>query len=84
MFRCGGCGNNTIAREKMNRIVVERRKKTYHVVKAIKSKKRRGRFKKIKKEMTVEGWEIVRELQLCPECYHAYQRRANRMLNKND
>ena len=61
MFKCQKCDKNTMAGEKCHKIVVETRPKTY----INQYKDRKGR----KHEKVTEGTEIVREINVCEECY---------------
>ena len=74
MFRCQNCGKLSKAGEKSYTIVVEKRPKKYKVdfVKIIKKHRpRRGwRKKKVRIMKITEGWEIVKEIRVCEECYH--------------
>jgi len=60
MFKCENTGCKVIVkpRQPENRIVVEIRETSYLV----------PRTKK-KKEQTTYGWEIVKEIKVCPDCY---------------
>ena len=82
MFRCEKCSQISKSGEKQNKLVVEKRDKTYHyyVVKI------RGHYgkneeiytetkpdpkdksKQILKEFNTKGWEIIRELKICGRC----------------
>ena len=73
MFRCENCGKLTKAGEKSYKVIVETRPKKYNVdfVKIIK-KHRPGkgrRKKKVRIKKVTEGWEIVKEIKVCEECY---------------
>lgn len=65
MFRCENthCHKITATRQPKNRIVLERRKRTYD--KPVK-KHKRGKIVGYEK---VIGWEIVKEISVCPDCY---------------
>ena len=56
MFRCQKCQQLTKPGESQRKMVVERRDKTYILPNG---------------EIT-EGWEIVREIFLCPSCADRY------------
>lgn len=62
MFRCDQCLEITRPHESMNRIVVDKRDKSYH------NKIRSEDPFTPKKETITKGWEIVREKKLCPTC----------------
>jgi hypothetical protein len=55
MFKCEKCGKISNPGETSNKVVVEKRDKTY-------------RYKKDKVEMTSHGWEIKKEIIVCDEC----------------
>ena len=73
MFRCENCGKLTKAGEKSYKVIVETRPKKYKVdfVKIIKKHRpgRGWRRKKIRIKKVTEGWEIVKEIRVCEECY---------------
>jgi len=74
MFRCEYCGKLSKPKEKSYTVVVQKRPKTYHVnfVKII-VKRRPGKGKrKIKKYINkvTQGWEIVKEIRVCENCYN--------------
>ncbi len=60
MFRCDGCKEFTRPNEKMHKLIVDKRPKTYH-----------NKVKKdeTKKDSVTKGWEIAREKDLCGSCY---------------
>ena len=62
-FKCKRNGGtpNTPPKQPANKIIIERRPKTYQRV--IKKGKRRGFIEEI------EGWEIAKELTVCAICY---------------
>ena len=76
MFRCQNehCGALVPPRQPVNRIVTERRQQTYQ--KPIR-KRKRG---KIIRWDDVEGWEIVKEIQVCPKCFRKLTGREPRMV----
>ena len=53
MYKCGNCGINSEASEKMTKVVVEKRNKIYT-----------GTFG----EVIGQGWEIVKEIGVCLKC----------------
>lgn len=63
MFQCENdtCRKMTEPGQPVNRVVTERRDKTYQ------RKLRRGRDKG--KVIFVQGWEIVKEIEVCPPCF---------------
>lgn len=81
-FKCQKCNKTSQPYEKQNKVVVEKRNRSYHyyVVKVrnphgkikeiyteIKPDER-DRNKQILKEFNSRGWEIVQELRVCEEC----------------
>lgn len=69
MFKCQDCGAQMPAGQPENRIVVESRPCTYPPV----TKNKSRRF------FRPEGWEIVREDKVCPDCYERItQKPANK------
>ena len=58
MFKCRKCGEVQRPRVKSNLLPVEVRTKTYSTWN-----------EEEKKEKISKGWEIVREIILCPDCY---------------
>jgi hypothetical protein len=63
LYRCDKCNSISSIGDKENRVVVETRKKTYKN----RIKTRRGHRTK-----TSEGFETVREIKLCGDCYGDY------------
>lgn len=63
MFACGNCNTTVTHRQPANKIVTEKRLRSYE--KLI----RRGPNRGMNEE--VQGWEIVNEINACPECYVA-------------
>lgn len=63
MFRCENseCRILVKKRQPENKVVTERRNKSYEV------RVRRGRYKG--EVNTVHGWEIAREIRVCPDCF---------------
>lgn len=61
MFECNNCKAQTVSRQPANKIVLEKRLRTYD--KEIRRGYDRGLFEQ------VEGWEIVKEANVCPECF---------------
>ena len=63
MFRCQNksCGKQVPPRQPMNRIVTERRDTTYQ--------KKIIKRRKIVDIVDIHGWEIVREICVCPQCF---------------
>lgn len=63
MFRCQNEHCNIVVppRQPINKIVTERRERTYE--KTIKKGKDKGKIK------IINGWEIVKEINVCPKCY---------------
>ena len=57
MFRCDTCNKVTKIGEKQNKKVIETRKKTYYYT------------DQSGNEIKTEGTEIVKELNLCDECF---------------
>lgn len=60
MFKCGKCGDQVEARQPQNHIVTQKRHRNYE------------NFIKRNYERKViysQGWEIVKELAVCPPCY---------------
>ncbi len=55
MFRCEKCNKVSMPREKSNKVVIEKRDKTYS-------------YKKGYEERTAHGWEIQKEITVCNEC----------------
>lgn len=76
MFRCENehCGIVVHPRQPVNRIVLERRERTYEVV------RKRGKNKG--KVETVHGWEIVKELKVCPKCYRTLTGKAPKIVEE--
>ena len=74
MFRCQNesCSQMVVARQPVNRIVTESRKRTYE------KKIRRGRNKG--NVETVHGWEVVKEINVCPQCYALLTGKAPRVV----
>jgi len=74
MFRCECCNKLSKPGEKSYTIVIEKRPKTYHVeYTKIIIKRRPGKGKRKKKihvKKVTSGWEIVRELRVCLDCYN--------------
>jgi len=74
MFRCEYCNELSKLGEKSYTIVIEKRPKIYHVeYTKIIVKRRPGkgrRKKKIHVKKVTKGWEIVRELRVCLDCYN--------------
>lgn len=88
MFKCQICNKVSKAKEKINKIVLDKRKKTYYNVLL---RRKRSSAKMIKhhlldektleelkyegwdkiKEWNSIGWEIVREIDVCKECYES-------------
>lgn len=56
MYRCERCGKVTKPREKQNKKIIKTRKKIYH------NKDKYG------KETVKEGYEIVKEINICDKC----------------
>jgi len=56
MFRCEKCKKVSQIREKINNIVTEKRDKIYRIDNG-------------KDVIEVQGWEIVKEINVCRECY---------------
>jgi hypothetical protein len=61
LFNCGNCNNQSIPGQPVNKIVTDKRLKTYE------KKIRRGPDRGLMEP--VDGWEIVREIDACPECF---------------
>lgn len=57
MYKCDICNKITKRREKQNKKVIETRNKTYYYT------------DKTGKEKTSVGTEIVKEINLCDECF---------------
>jgi len=82
MFRCEKCNKNSRYGEKQNKVVIEKREKTYHYF-VVKVRKGRGKTeqiitqtapdkrnpnKQIVKEFNTKGWEIRKEIKVCERC----------------
>lgn len=82
MFRCQRCHKNSEYGEKQNRIVIEKKDKSYHYY-IVKIRIQKGKTKQIYtetkpdvtetnkqivKEFTTRGWEIKKETKICGEC----------------
>lgn len=67
MFKCQNefCGKQVPPRQPVNRIVTERRNVTYE--KEVVTRQR-GRRKQVDIE-DIPGWEIVKEISVCPQCF---------------
>ena len=63
MFRCEnkGCNTITLSQQPENKIVLEKRPMTYE--NTIKRGKNKGTVQ------TTTGWEIIKEIRVCPDCY---------------
>lgn len=68
MFRCGVCGNSSHAGESLERRTAETRERVYPY-------RRKAQFyfdednkRKRKDDPGGVGWEIVREVNVCPRC----------------
>ena len=85
MFRCQRCHKNSKYGEKQNKIIIEKREKSYHYY-IVKIRIQKGKTKQIYtetkpditeknkqvvKEFTTRGWEIVKQLILCKGCANA-------------
>lgn len=64
MFKCEKSGKTTKPGEKMGKYVVKNRNKYYGT-------KYNPKKRKIEK---INGWEIVKEINVCPDCF---QQRSN-------
>lgn len=62
MYICDKCKSNSKPREAQCHLVVQTRKKSYQ---------NKYKTKKGYRTKTSEGWEIVKELNLCGDCYDA-------------
>lgn len=74
MYRCQYCGKISKPGEKCYTVVAQKRPKTYYVkYTKIIIKRRPGKGKRKKKitvEKTTKGWEIAKEIKVCPDCYN--------------
>ena len=61
MYKCERCGQSTAPGDKMEKIVTETRSKVYM------AKNKRGR-----EYEAGRGWEIVKEIAVCPQCWRKY------------
>jgi len=81
-FRCQKCNETSQPYEKQNKVVVEKRDKSYHYY-VVKIRLQRGKTKEtyteikpdekdrsrqIIREFTTRGWEIEKELKICGGC----------------
>ena len=62
MFKCENCGIISAPCQPLNRIVTQRREKNYEVVVS------KGRYSET---LHRHGWEIVEEMDVCPQCFTA-------------
>lgn len=60
MYKCPSCKRTTAAGESQNKVVTEYRVKKYA------NEIQVGKFKKVKES---EGWEVVKEVGVCSDCY---------------
>jgi len=67
MYRCQQCNTVVGPREKMIRIVVETRVKTYQVYRVSKQRSRDGPPER-ERVATATGTETARELKVCASC----------------
>lgn len=76
MFRCENehCNITVPPRQPVNRIVIERRERTYE--KTIMRGKDKGKVKEI------NGWEIVKEINVCPKCYRILTGKAPKVVQE--
>jgi len=58
-FNCGKCGKTTKARQKETKIVTAKRDREYDC---------KRRTEKGTVAFTTKGWEIVKEIRICPDC----------------
>lgn len=58
MYNCDSCGKPSASREKQNKLVTKTREKIY-----------RNINKKTKYERVTHGWETVKEIMLCDNCF---------------
>lgn len=65
-FKCEGCGQPQKARTQPVKIIIKTRKKEYP-----ERWKQVSGDKPIKIDNGGKGWEIVKEISLCPSCYMA-------------
>lgn len=61
MYKCQKCGKTTMPHEKCNKVVVETREKEY--IKEYEDKYGN------KKQKITNGYEIVKEINMCDLCY---------------
>ena len=69
MFNCQMCNASTLAHQPVNRLITETRRKTYEYI----SRKR---------DRQSQGFEIIKELMVCPECYTANTGSKPKMINE--
>jgi len=67
MYRCQNCNAVVGPREKMTRLVLEIREKTYPLFRTSKQRDK-GRPPERERVGSATGYEIVRELQVCRAC----------------
>ena len=60
MFKCQQCGKSTKSNQPENKVIMETRDKNYE------NTVRKSRYNKQKFS---NGWEIVKEIRVCPKCY---------------
>jgi len=61
MYKCQECGTVSLPKEQVNKLVTEMRKKEYEF------EVQKGRNTITKNS---QGWEIVKEIEVCKECYN--------------
>lgn len=74
MFRCENdkCNQIVYPRQPVNYIVIERRDRNYEY--KIKKGKKKGQI------AIANGWEIVKEIKVCPKCYRILTGKTPRMV----
>jgi hypothetical protein len=62
MFKCQNCGVNTQPNQPVNKVIINKRDKEY--LNIIENKLRRQT-----REINSDGWEIAKEIKVCPKCF---------------